>query len=78
VFRRPVRIPRPVLPAEPSCASSSTAQASGAPPDGSAVGDAVNGAFPVLIVAAALLRYLVETTAQGRRAVFLGTSVRYD
>src|SRR4051812_36731143 len=66
----PVRSLRPVQSPDPSGASSpSPSQASGSQPDGSAVEDAVNGAFAVLAVAAALVRYAVETTAQGRRAV---------
>jgi hypothetical protein len=66
----PVRSLRPVEPPDPSGASSpSPSQGSGAQQDGSAVEDAVNGAFAVLTVAAALVRYVVETTAQGRRSV---------
>jgi hypothetical protein len=66
----PVRSLRPVQPPDPSGVSSpSPSQASGSPPDGSAVEDAVNGAFAVLAVAAALVRYVVETTAQGPRTV---------
>ncbi|HSU00473.1 MAG TPA: hypothetical protein VLJ85_22705, partial [Geodermatophilus sp.] len=61
---RPVQLP------DPSGASSpSPSQASDAQPNVSAVEDAVNGAFAVLTVAAALVEYVVETTAQGRRAV---------
>ena len=66
----PVRSLRPVQLPDPSGASSpSPSQASGAQPNVSAVEDAVNGAFAVLTVAAALVEYVVETTAQGRRAV---------
>jgi hypothetical protein len=37
--------------------------------DGTALGDAVDGAFAVLAVAAALVRYAAETTVRSRRAV---------
>jgi hypothetical protein len=66
----PVRSLRPVqLPDPAGASSSSPSPASDAQPDGSAVEDAVNGAFAVLTVAAALVRYVVETSAQGRRTV---------
>jgi hypothetical protein len=65
----PVRSLRPVQPPDPSGAPTpSPSLASGAQPDGSAVEDAVNGAFAVLTVTAALVRYVVETSAQSRRA----------
>ena len=57
---------RSVGPADTSASASPPAHA---PLDGSAVEDAVNGAYAVLAVAAGLLRYLVERATHGRHAV---------